>query len=234
MEVLESLFNAGLSFRCAQFAMTAWCLWEHRNCLRVHQRTWQLHKIGVRALELVQEFWDVHCKKASGNVRPPLVQWPPPPTMCYKLNFDATLLDGFNQVRLGVVCRHSQGHVLAALSQKVGPVQSMEMAEVLAARRAVVFARELSFFEVQIEGDCLRIIQALQASDRCYTLYGHIIDEIKRLGSLLWRCQFQHVKRDENRLAHGHARQAALAADTNVWVEDLPSDLDVVFQSNVP
>ena len=103
----------------------------------------------------------------------------------YKLNFDAARLDGFNQVGLGVVCRDSQGHVFAALSQKVGPVQSVEMAEVLVARRAVVFARELSFFEVQIEGDCLRIIQALQASNRCYTLYGHIIDETKRLGSLL-------------------------------------------------
>ena len=56
------------------------------------------------------------------------------------------------------------------------------MVEALVARRAVVFARELSFFEVQIEGDCLRIIQALQASNRCYTLYDHIIDETKRLG----------------------------------------------------
>ena len=135
------------------------------------------------------------------------------------------------------MCRESrdyQGHVLAALSQKVEPVQSVDMAEALAARRAVVFARELSFFEVQIEGDRLRIIQALQASNRCYTLYGHIIDETKRLGSLLRRCQFQHVKRDWNRLAHGLARRAALAADTDVWVEDLPSDLDVVFQSDVP
>ena len=39
LEVLESLFSAGSSFRCAQFAMTAWCLWERRNRLRVHQRT---------------------------------------------------------------------------------------------------------------------------------------------------------------------------------------------------
>ena len=40
-----------------------------------------------------------------------------------------------------MVCRESrdyQGHVLAALSQKVEPVQSVEMAEALAARRAVV------------------------------------------------------------------------------------------------
>ena len=69
--------------------------------------------------------------------------------------------------------------MLAALNQKVGLVQSVEMAKALVARRAVVFARELSFFEVHVEGDCLRIIQALQASDRCYTLYGHIIDETK-------------------------------------------------------
>ena len=87
---------------------------------------------------------------------------------------------------------------------------------------------------MQIEGDRLRIIQALQASNRCYTLYGHIIDETKQLGSLLRRCQFQHVKRDWNRLAHGLARRAALAAGTNVWGEELPSDLDVLFQSDVP
>ena len=37
LEVLESLFSAGSIFRCAQFAMTAWCLWERQNRLRVHQ-----------------------------------------------------------------------------------------------------------------------------------------------------------------------------------------------------
>ena len=37
-----------------------------------------------------------------------------------------------------------------------------------------------------------------------------------------------------NRLAHGLAKRATLVADTDVWVEDLTSDLDVVFQSDVP
>ena len=40
LEILETLFSAGSGFRCAQFAMTAWCLWERQNHLRVHQRTW--------------------------------------------------------------------------------------------------------------------------------------------------------------------------------------------------
>ena len=66
-----------------------------------------------------------------------------------------------NLVEIGVVCKDCEGHVSAALSQNVALVQSVEMAEALAARRVVEFARELSFFDVQIEGDCLRVIQAL-------------------------------------------------------------------------
>lgn len=35
------------------------------------------------------------------------------------------------------------------------------MPEALAARRALEFARELCLFDVVLEGDCLRVIQAL-------------------------------------------------------------------------
>ena len=34
------------------------------------------------------------------------------------------------------------------------------MAEALAARRAVIFAREMSLFDIIVEGDCLTVIQA--------------------------------------------------------------------------
>lgn len=47
---------------------------------------------------------------------------------------------------------------MAALSQNMALVQSVEMVEALAARRVVEFAMELIFFDVQIEGDCLRVI----------------------------------------------------------------------------
>ena len=57
-----------------------------------------------------------------------------------------------------VVYRDYEGHVLAALSQNVALVQSVEMAEALAGKRAIEFARELSFFDVLIEGDFLHVI----------------------------------------------------------------------------
>ena len=42
------------------------------------------------------------------------------------------------------------------------------------------------------------------------------------------QCSFKHIKRDENKLAHVLARRAILVADTDVWLENLPPNLDDV------
>ena len=93
----------------------------------------------------------------------------------------------------------------------------------------MVFAQELSLTNVIIEGDCLRVIHTLVYSGWCKTLFTQVIEETKRLGESLRLCQFLHVKRDGNKLAHALARKAVSSADTVVWVEELPSDLDDIF-----
>ena len=45
---------------------------------------------------------------------------------------------------------------------------------------------------------------------------------------------FEHVRREGNRLAHSLAKKAVLSADFGVWVEELPDDMDGVFQSDLP
>ena len=96
-----------------------------------------------------------------------------------------------------------------------------------------MFAKELSFFNVKIEGDWSWVIKALIDSRRCSTLFGHVIDESRSFGTTLQYCKFQHVRRVGNILAHTLARRAVLSANTDVWVESLPSDLDIVFQSDL-
>ena len=121
------------------------------------------------------------------------------------------------------------GQVITALSQKIPLVQSVELAEAMAARWALLFAKELSLFDVEIEGDCSRVLAALNMARSCSTLFGHVIDECKSLGASLRSCKFNHVRREGNRLAHALARRAVISADMDVWVESLPSDLDSVF-----
>ena len=71
---------------------------------------------------------------------------------------------------------------------------------------------------------------ALNASDCCKTMYGSVIEETHRQGGKLQYCQFQHVRRGGNKLAHALARKAVSFADYDVWIEELPSDLEDVFQ----
>ena len=108
------------------------------------------------------------------------------------------------------------------------------MAKALAARRAVRFATELCVFQMIIEGDFSRVISALKGFGHCRTLFGHIIDESKRIGGTLRSCLFQHVRREGNRLAHCLAKNAVLSTDTDVWVESLPEDVEDVFLSELP
>ena len=80
----------------------------------------------------------------------------------------------------------------------------------------MAFARELSLFKVIFEGNCLRIIKAINTKEPCHTLIGHIIEEIWSFTSSLMTCNFQHVRREGNNLAHTLARRAVVSIDTNV------------------
>ena len=62
------------------------------------------------------------------------------------------------------------------------------MVEAMVARRVVMFVKELCLFEVIFEGDCSRVLDALKGSGHCRTLFGHIMDEAKRLGGTLRSC----------------------------------------------
>ena len=112
---------------------------------------------------MVEEYFDVHKPKPMVTPKPAHVRWSPPMENLYKANFDAALFEHLGFAGLGMVVRDCRRNVLAAFSQKVALLQSVEMAEALVAKRAVQLAIEMSFLRVMVEGDCKRVVQALQA-----------------------------------------------------------------------
>ena len=129
--------------------------------MRERQSVWPLHELGDRARELVLEYGNVNCQEHRLPIPHPKVRWSPPPADCYKANFDAAFSKESGSAAIGVVYRDQNGQVIAALCQNLGQVQSVEMAEALATWQAVIFARELSLFNIIVEGDCLHVIQVL-------------------------------------------------------------------------
>ena len=119
--------------------------------------------------------------------------------------------------------------IIAALSQRIPLPSSVSMVEALAARRALTFAQEISIFSVEVEGDSLQVIRAINNKKLDKLGLGHIIQDIKQMGSCMQFCSFLHIGRGGNKLVHSLARRAVLAADTDVWLEEPPQDLDDVF-----
>ena len=79
-----------------------------------------------------------------------------------------------------------------------------------------------------VEGDSLRVIQALIDDRPSRTMFGNVIADIHSLVSNV-DCSFCHVKREGNKLAHALARRAVASADSDVWLEELPRDLEDIF-----
>ena len=129
--------------------------------------------------------------------------------------------------------RDADGLIIAALSQIIPLPSSVDLVEALAARRALLFAQELCLGHVEVEGDSLKVITAINNPQPNRTQWGHVIEDIKKASSWFPFCSFCHVYRGGNNLAHSLAKRAILSADTDVWIEELPQDLIHVFQADL-
>ena len=178
------------------FVMVAWCIWKRRNRVRLRQQAWGIGEVCQHASDLLKEFHDVHKKVPRMAVRSSDSRWKPPASGMYKINFDGAVFEEQSCAGLKVVIRDSAGLVIGALSQKIRYPSSMDMVEALASSRVVVFANELCLQSMVVEGDSLRVIQALVAARPSRSMFGHVIADIHSLVSNV-DCSFCHVKRGE-------------------------------------
>lgn len=72
--------------------------------------------------------------------------WHPPTVGLLKTNYDEVMFRESDKAGIGVVIRNSKGKVLAALSEKILKPPTVEILELLAARRAMSFTAESGLF----------------------------------------------------------------------------------------
>ena len=117
--------------------------------------------------------------------KPPPVQspikWKPPPSDWVKINFDGAVFKEQAQASLGSIIRNDRGLVMATATQIIPLPTSVEMVEVLAVRRALIFANELGFHKFILEGDSEIAISAMKNDGYSAASFGHIIVDIKAL-----------------------------------------------------
>lgn len=101
--------------------------------------------------------------------------------------------------------------VLTALSEIIPLPSSVVLVETLAARRAILFIKELDLHSSIFEGDSAISINALRSNNLPQSSFGHIVKDILSSVSSLQSFSFSYTLRQGNVLAHVLTKRARLS-----------------------
>nr|POE85873.1 putative ribonuclease h protein [Quercus suber] len=190
------------SHQCELFAMIAYQIWFRRNKLRLGEDVVDLKLINSLARDALLEFH--HANTAPQKSLP-------------------ACINDREAAGLGSIIRNDCGLVMVALTQVIPLPTSVEIVEVLAARRALFFAFDLGFDQVILEGDSETAIRALNSEAFSAAAFGHIISDVKTLSSHFRAVVFNHTRRMGNKVAHRLAWSACnFSSSFCTWIEEVP------------
>ncbi|OMO61292.1 hypothetical protein CCACVL1_23617 [Corchorus capsularis] len=96
----------------------------------------------------------------------------------YKINFDGGFHASSRTSSFGAVARDSDGQVLGAVAGPILLVTDSFAAEALAASKAILWARDMGFRDVVLEGDSLTIIRKVNSSSPDLNPIGPYIEQL--------------------------------------------------------
>lgn len=171
---------------CMELIWTiAWFIWKRRNGIVFHEIPFEASSIWDIAAAWLEEWQEVQrCRLAKFRCPPHhpasgMSSWSPPPVNVFKINFDGAVFESQCSAGVGAVIRNSAGEVMATMVNKVAGVVNSEYIEALAAIQALDVAIDIGYQEVILEGDALRVIQAINSNAVNLSSIGHLIEEIR-------------------------------------------------------
>ena len=85
-----------------------------------------------------------------------------PPQPLFKINFDGVVFNKNKKTGVGIVIWNCLGQVMASMTEKCNLPTLVDEVEAMAMGRAVVFAQELGFSSIILEGDSEKIMNTFK------------------------------------------------------------------------
>ena len=213
--------------------VVAWALWSNRNECRNGGAKKSCQSLLQGALEYLDAYQT--CVVELGCPKQPVepAKWKPPSPDRYKINVDGAVFKEQRMAGVGILIRDAEGHLIGACSRKLeAPLGAVE-AEAKAMELGLLFARDLSIQDFNLESDSLTLINALQDLSPPPSLVAALVYSSVAM-SHSFRCvEFSYVGRNGNRPAHLLARHALGIAELSVWVEETPCFLEQALNQDV-
>ncbi|XP_075636759.1 uncharacterized protein LOC142608997 [Castanea sativa] len=223
-----------------------WIIWTRRNETQLKQVVPELAKVLGEACQYLSEFkkYDAMPVKVmlenlvlaqTLQVKPlKMVKWKPSNSNCYKTNFDSAVFVDSGEIGIRVVVRNAWGLVLASLFEKIPNPHSVAVLELLVARRAVSFIKEIGLDNSVSEGDSEIIINALKNGDMFHFAYGNLLLDTLSLLNSLKSWSLSHTLRLSNAIAYALARKDNFSFPLSIWLESVPPNIINYVNSDLP
>ncbi|XP_068323232.1 uncharacterized protein [Pyrus communis] len=168
----------------------------------------------------LHEFHKWHGPRKNTNVvtRQP---WKPPENGWIKSNFDAAWDEQLEIGGVRVVIWNHKGEFMAAVAMRVEGIGSPLLAEIMAAREAVIFSQHQQTTDVEVEGDALMVTTTLQHEGlKDSSPFGHIIANTRQILSGFSQCKVTFGQCSTNKMAHRLARLGLALDNPVVWFKE--------------
>ncbi|KAB2605937.1 S ribonuclease [Pyrus ussuriensis x Pyrus communis] len=206
-----------------------WGIWKERNSFLWNGRALNQVEIVCKSQAWLQEFRKWHDSK-KGSSRTTTHKWEKPTVGWVKCNFDGAWDDLGQRGGVGVVVRDEKGDFVAATALQFRGISSAILAEIMAARAAVLFARNMGVSQMVVQEDAMMVINALQ-NDKvalCNGMFGNVLLDARQMLQSFQNWKATFGRRETNKVAHRLARLGLTLGTRISWFEE-PSDVIFYF-----
>jgi hypothetical protein len=199
-------------------AVTFWHLWDARNKLREDGGSVDPSTVARKVIAYVDM---IHTDLLHPNTIPrretsSATPWSPPMEGTLMINVDAALFSASKNMGAGIVVHDHNGDFVVACCDKFPNVTVPEMAEAIAVRRALSFAKSEGLDHFICTTDCLSVVQRVHSPGKDRSACGSVIEDIKTLLSSFQSSSVAHVFRSQNAAAHDLAHFVE-SSSVSVW-----------------
>ncbi|KAA3468379.1 reverse transcriptase [Gossypium australe] len=219
---LVSMFVTTSAENRRVLTITFWALWFTRNKLIHEGRKFSIQDI----LCFIQRYaWELKLNGAKNSLSLPTttVFWHPPPLGVIKLNFDASFNKDPNSSIAAVIARNDKGLVMGVCVYQYVDIVDAFVAEARACERALLFAIDMGFRKIILEGDSLTIIKKVGSNLEDRSVIRPITVNIRKLEKLVEDISYRFIPSRGNRAAHCLAAKGRHWSFPCCWVEEVPS-----------
>ncbi|KAL8099525.1 hypothetical protein AgCh_031966 [Apium graveolens] len=195
----------------AELAIICWAIWKARNNLVWNQQRSQIDSV-VHLAKHHLKLWKNAQSWSSITLFQNTVkgdrseQWVKPQTGVIKVTADGATFSEHDAYGYGLIARDSAGDLIKAkIRCKRGKVPG-EFVEALEIKEALSWIKEESWSQVQLESDCLVIVQAIRGIVNMLSLVGSLVQECRDSLGSLHTTSLSFIKRYANMTAHVLAR----------------------------